>query len=167
MDRKSECRGAQGSARATDGQEVRSGLPFRRIAPAHGPGQPLDRYAVSPSPCAPRCTSIPSAHRSRRWTGSPSAAKHREVRERPSMPPAMYVHPFRASLPASMPPAMYVHPWTQKKPRVRRGFLYSIRRGVITSCHPCRPYHPCHHPCPAYRHRQIPPSVLLPPWLPW
>jgi len=29
------------------------------IAPAHGPGQSLDRYAVSPSPCAPRYTYIP------------------------------------------------------------------------------------------------------------
>jgi hypothetical protein len=29
------------------------------IAYAHGPGQPLDRHAVSPSPCAPRCTYLP------------------------------------------------------------------------------------------------------------
>jgi hypothetical protein len=29
-----------------------SDLPCRRIAPARGPGQPLDRFPVSPSPCA-------------------------------------------------------------------------------------------------------------------
>ena len=58
-DRRSECRDVQGCTRAA----VPTSL--SRIAPAPGPGQLLDRYAVSPSPCAPRCTYLPVAHRSR------------------------------------------------------------------------------------------------------
>jgi len=96
MDRKSECRGAQGSAGATDGQEVR----------------------------VPRST---GKCWSDRWTGSPSVAEHREVLERPmdrksecrgaqDVRERLYVHPFRASLPA----------WPRPASRPLRGLTFSM-----------------------------------------
>ena len=50
-----------------------------------GPGQPLDLFPVSPSPCLPRRTYIPGA-------SLPA-----------SLPPATYLHPWRVSsgIPAS------------------------------------------------------------------
>jgi len=54
--------------------------PTLKVALAHGPGQPLDRFPVSPSPCAPRHSYVLVHRRVRRAF----YAKHRFARvERP------------------------------------------------------------------------------------